>query len=355
MLRFGLVGTGLMAATILPAFDDTSEVEVVAVASHSRQRSRQFAQAFGIANAHDSLQTMLEDKSIDAIYIANRTVDHARTSIAALTAGKAVLCEKPFAVTAQEGEKVLLAARQSRRLFMEAIWTHMLPSHRRFVELASSPELGQPLHLYCDFGYPTTAAALPRLFAAQGGGALLDRGGYLISLALKLLGPVSNVDAALLMGDAGVDLHASLQLLHQRGGHSQLSMSLVTLMSNCAVAACSEGTLRLAAPLLGSEAIAVKRAAPAPTHPAPGTTTSRRQRMTLRLRRSRMLRRLRLALSANRTEYHSYGANPYAPMLRHFRDLVLSGSLESEVLPPALSLDTIRIIDLGRAAGKRLG
>lgn len=354
MIRFGLVGTGLMAATMLPALDATSGVEVAAVASHSLQRSRQFAQTYGIANAYGGLDAMLEDGSIDAIYVANRTLDHARTSIAALTAGKAVLCEKPFAVTAEEGVNVLLAVRESRQLFMEAMWTHMLPSHQRFLALAHSGELGEPRHLYCDFGYPTAARVLPRLFSPEGGGVLLDRGGYLISLALKLLGPVKSVDAEVLMSDAGVDLHASLQLLHERGGQSQLSMSLVTLMSNSAIASCSQGMVRLAAPLAGSEAVTVQRMSTTPGHAAHAMARDQRQRITSRLRRSNMLRRLKLALSAGKTEYHSYGINPYVSMLEHFRDLILSGRSESGLVPPALSLETIRIIELARATDKKL-
>ena len=354
MIRIGLAGTGLMAATMLPALEATSGVQVVAVASHSLQRSRLFGQTYGIADAYGSLEPMLEDGSIDAIYVANRTVDHAKTSIAALTAGKAVLCEKPFAVTAQEGENVLLAARESRQLFMEGMWTHMLPSHRRFIALAHSGEFGEPRHLYCDFGYPTDASTLPRLFSPQGGGVLLDRGGYLISLALDLLGPVKNVDAALLMSDAGVDLHASLQLLHESGGHSQLSMSLVTLLSNSAIAACPEGIMRLAAPLVGSETITVQRMTTTPGRTAHTMAPSHKQRLMARLKRSSMLRRLKRSLSAERAEYHSYGINPYVSMLEHFRDLILNGRSESDLMPPTLSLETIRIIELGRATDKKL-
>ena len=67
-----------------------------------------------------------------------------------------------------------------------------------------------------------------------------------------------------------------------------------------------------------------------------------------------MLRRLKRSLSAERAEYHSYGINPYVSMLEHFRDLILNGRPESDLVPWKMSLETIRIIELVRDTDRKL-
>ena len=93
--RFAVIGTGGMAAAMMSTFAQAG-VRVTAVASRDPQRSRQFASVFGIPTA-GNLDSLLCSTEVDVVYVANTAAEHATTAIAALEAGKAVLCEKPLA------------------------------------------------------------------------------------------------------------------------------------------------------------------------------------------------------------------------------------------------------------------
>lgn len=141
--RFAVIGTGSMAASMMSTLAQAG-VRVTAVASRDPQRSRRFATTFGIPKACEGLDSLLCSTEVDAVYIANATAEHATTAIAALEAGKAVLCEKPLSVSADEGERVAEVARRTRNLCMEGIGRYSCQhtcdfSHWRTRGLTESP------------------------------------------------------------------------------------------------------------------------------------------------------------------------------------------------------------------------
>jgi len=183
--RFAVIGTGSMAAAMMSTFDHAS-VRVVAVSSRDAARERQFASAFHIPTVGEKVESFLQSSEFDAVYIANASAEHGSTVIAALEAGKAVLCEKPLALSANEAERIADVARRTGKLCMEGIWIPILAAYRRFVELARTNACGKLTHLFADFGYPVNEKTLPRLFSPAAGGVLLDRGIYLVALALDV-------------------------------------------------------------------------------------------------------------------------------------------------------------------------
>ena len=351
--RFAVIGTGGMAATMMSTFDRAG-VQVASVVSRDAQRSRKFARVFRIPTASEDLDSFLRSSEFEAIYIANASADHAATAIAALEAGKAVLCEKPLALSAQEAERVADVARRTGNLCMEGLWIPFLPAYRRFQELALAKTCGEPTHLFADFGYPVCEHALPRLFSPATGGVMLDRGIYLVALALNMFGPVESVDAQLVVTADGVDQHASLQLRHRGGGQSQLSASFIALMSNTASLACSGGTIRLEEPLIGAETVSTRRVAA--VHALvrePAQRSGMRQKLIRSLRQHPFLRRLKRTIPNARREHLSYGPDPYLPQLYHFLGLLRAGARESDVVSLGLSLDIMRVIDRARADSRR--
>jgi hypothetical protein len=181
---------------------------------------------------------------------------------------------------------------------------------------------------------------------------LLDRGVYLIALALKVFGAVERVDARLDVTAQGVDQHASLQLTHRGSGHSQLSASFTALMSNTAGLACSKGVIGLERPLIGTEMVSTLLAAahqPLDSRPRLGM----RQALVRSLRQSPVLRRLKQVLPNGRREHLPYGSNRYLPQLLHFLALLKAREHESDVVPLDLSLDILRVIDRARADHRR--
>lgn len=351
--RFAIIGTGRMAATMMSTFRRAG-VPVTAVASRDAERGRKFASACAIQTSGD-LDSILRRNDCDAVYVANASKDHAATTIAALNAGKAVLCEKPVALSAHDAERVATAANQAGKLCMEAIWTPFLPAYQHFLELAHAKHCGEPTHLFADFGYPVSESTLPRLLSPSAAGVLLDRGIYLVALAISIFGPAESVDAQLVTDAQGLDEHASLLLRHQAGGQSQLAASYTALMSNTASLACSEGMIRLEEPLIGAETVFTRRIIPAQNLPfEPGELSGVKQNIVRGLRQRPLLRRIKRALPNVRREYLTYGPDPYLPQLHHFVGLLKAGAGQSDVVPLQLSLDIQRVTDRARADQKHL-
>jgi predicted dehydrogenase len=347
--RFAVIGTGSMAAAMMSTFGRAG-VPVTAVASRDAERSRRFASAFGIPTAGSDLDSFLHSGAFDAVYIANASAEHATTTIAALEAGKAVLCEKPLALSGSEAEHVAGVARRAGKLCMEGLWIPFLPAYRRFVELAHATTYGRPTHLFADFGYPVSEKGQPRLFSPAAGGVLRDRGIYLVALALNVFGPVQRVDALLEVTAHGVDQHASLQLSHRGGGQSQLSASFTSLMSNTAALACSGGLIHLEEPLIGAETVSTRRIAV--VHDLSQETAQplgARQKLARNLRQRPLLRRLKRSIPNARHEYFAYGPDPYLPQLLHFLALLSAGTAESDIVPLELSLSIQHVIDRARS------
>ena len=346
--RIGVLGTGAMSATMMECLAGNPRVAVVAVASADATRARIFAARFGIRDSHANAAELFARGDIDAVYIATATRDHAEHAIAALDAGKSVLCEKPFAISAAQGARVVEAARRSRRLFMEAQWTTALPAYRALLRQVRTPSSGEPIVLHSEFGIALDPGSHRRLFEGEGAGVLLDFGVYPVVLALQVMGPVRAVHSALRRNAAGVDVHATLQLEHVGGGHSQIAASLVATLPNRTTLSCSRGNLQMASPVMGAEELRSRIVAPA--HASTGEDSGTKGSLVSALRRQQWVRRLRSALVRERSSRHSFGANRYAPQLEHFVALLDAGRLDSELMPQATSIDVLRIIDAARLA-----
>jgi predicted dehydrogenase len=345
--RFAVVGTGAMAATMMTAFGAAS-IPVTRVVSREPERGRRFASAFGVPNSASDLSAVLNSSEVDAVYVANAPRDHAATVIAALEAGKAVLCEKPIAVNLAEAKRVVDVARQTGTLCMEGLWTLFLPAFAHFIELARTRAFGEPIHLFVDFGYPEEAR--PNLLLPANGGVLLDRAVYLIALALNVLGPVERINARMNFTDLGVDRDAFLQLSHQGGKLSQLSASFTSLMSNSASLACSRGLIRLESPLLGSEVVSTKVSVVGEILAQdPSLIGTPNKGFVSKLREIPILRRIKQQLPEFSRRHLSYGPNQYLPELKHFVGLVRTKARESDIVPLELSLTIQEIIDKARA------
>lgn len=342
IVRFGMAGTGAMAAAMLPAFRHMQGAELVAVSSASEERANAFAKTRGIEKAYGSLGAMLADNDIDAVYIAGLTRNHASASIAALNAGKHVLCEKPFAMTAAEGGHVIAASKTSGKLFMEGLWTHFLPAYARVYQLVQKKALGPASHLTAAYGYPTSPSQRPRLFAEEDGGVLLDIAVYPISLALRLFGAVDDLDADITRNEDGIDTHVNLQMRHQNGAGSQLASSFDVLTANAASIGCREGQIRMRPPLFGAEEIVIERFF------ASDKAKGEESALKSALKKVPFLRRLKAVLGGA-GERHPYGANQYLPQMEHFVGLIQAGKSESDVVSHNLSLDVLRVLDRIRA------
>ncbi|MCQ4162325.1 Gfo/Idh/MocA family oxidoreductase [Roseomonas sp. GC11] len=336
-IGFGIIGTGGMAARMAATLRGLPRVSLLGVASGSG-RAAGFAAAHGIPSAQDSLEGLLALPGLEAVYIGHANAGHAAAIRAAAAAGKAILCEKPFALNTAEGAAALAAVEAAGVLFMEALAPPFLPAYRRLAGQAAALE--GPLHLEASFGAPEDPALRPGLFA-PGAGALRDRGIYLLALARQLLGPVESLQAVLRRGEGGVDTHAALLLRHAGGHSAHLTASLEALLPNAVTLGARSGLLRLGGHVMLPESL-YHRAAPPPSRQgaeAPGTG------LKARLRRSPWLRRLRAALPQERAEALPWGEDPYQWEAAHFCDLLRQGARRSPVLPPEFSREVLGLIE----------
>jgi predicted dehydrogenase len=187
-LRLGVLGAARIApsAVVRPALV-VPKVEVVAVAAREPARARAFAAKHGIPRTVDNYQALIEDPAIDAVYNPLPNGLHAEWTIAALHAGKHVLCEKPFTSNAVEAAEVEKVASATGLVVMEAFHYRYHPLAQQMLDVVRDGELGTLRHIEAWMAFPLPRFSDIRYDFSLGGGAMMDAGCYLVSLA-RLLG-----------------------------------------------------------------------------------------------------------------------------------------------------------------------
>ena len=187
-VRIGVLGAARIAPTALIApARDNAEAEVVAVAARDRGRAAAYAAKHGIATVHGSYEDLLADPSIDAVYNPLPNALHAQWTLAAIEAGKHVLCEKPFTSNAVEAQTVADAADKSGLVVMEAFHYRYHPLAARLTEIIESGEIGTLKHVQAALCFPLPKFSDIRYNRELGGGAMMDAGCYALHMT-RLLG-----------------------------------------------------------------------------------------------------------------------------------------------------------------------
>jgi predicted dehydrogenase len=226
-IRWGVVGPGRIAESVLPDFAEVDGARVVAVASRSADRAGTFARRHGIERAHGSYRAIVEDPDVDVLYLATPHPQHHAVALAALRAGKALLVEKAFTATLPGALEVVQLARSSGVFAMEAMWTRFQPAVVVLRDLVADGAIGEVRSVQADLGVSRAYDPADRLFdLALGGGALLDLGVYVVSFAQMLLGDPDSVTATGSLFPTGADAEAALLLGWADGRSATLTTSL---------------------------------------------------------------------------------------------------------------------------------
>ena len=225
-VRWGILSTGNIAHQFAKGLDELPDTRLMAVGSRSQSSADSFAEKFNIPNRHSSYEALAADPEVDAIYIGTPHPFHKENTLRCLEAGKAVLCEKPFALNVGEAQAMVEAARSHGQFLMEAMWTRFLPHMVKLRELLAEGAIGEVRMLQADFGFRAEVDPEHRLFNPQlGGGALLDVGVYPVSFAHLLFGPPAEVKSFGNLGGTGVDEEAAVLLRHEAGQLALLATS----------------------------------------------------------------------------------------------------------------------------------
>jgi predicted dehydrogenase len=215
-IQFGIIGPGRAAARFAQGFAAVPNATLHAVWGRNPDRTRAFAQRFGIPHAAASLDELFST-GIDAVYVGTHPDSHAELCIAALAAGKHVLCEKPAALNQRQLTEVLAAARSHDRLYMEAMKPPFFPLYRRLRQHLEADPIGPVGFVRAGNGDTTLSADHPVHFLELGGGGILGIGPYEAFLALDWLGELKRVHTLGRLTAAGVDSFALIQTEHERG------------------------------------------------------------------------------------------------------------------------------------------
>lgn len=226
-IRWGILATGPMAAAFTEDLRTIPGADVVAVGSRSQDSAQAFADRFSIPRAYGSWQELAEDPDVDVVYVATPHAHHLAATTVCLESGKAVLCEKPFALNRAEAATMVAAAERGSLFLMEGMWTFVHPLVRRAQELIRDGLIGDVRSVHADFSARVPAVPGSRLRdPAAGGGALLDLGAYPVSFAHLFLGLPDHVSAWAHLNDQGVDETTAMVLGYGSGAVAVLSCSL---------------------------------------------------------------------------------------------------------------------------------
>jgi predicted dehydrogenase len=214
-IRIGILGAADIApeALINPA-RSVDEVDIVAVAARDRGRAEAFAAENGIPHVFDSYDALLADPDIDLVYNPTPNGLHGRWTVAAVEAGKHVLCEKPFTANATEARSVAATIARTDRIVVEAFHYRYHPLIARAIEITRSGELGKLVSVEAGFGGMGRPLDDIRWSLPLAGGALMDVGCYPVHLVRSLLGTEPKVVAAAAdMSETGVDADMDIDLV----------------------------------------------------------------------------------------------------------------------------------------------
>lgn len=227
-LRWGVLSTAdIGMRKVIPGMRKAARCEVVAIASRGGDQARAAANELGIPTAHPSYEALLTDSNVDAVYIPLPNHLHMEWTIAALRAGKHVLCEKPLAMTADDAQRMVDVADETGLHLMEAFMYRQHPSWVAAMDLVRSGRIGTLTAVQSWFSYHNDDAANIRNILEYGGGALFDIGCYTINLSRMVFGgEPSHIQASLRRDPAtGVDILVSA-ILDFDGGFASFTCAI---------------------------------------------------------------------------------------------------------------------------------
>lgn len=178
-IRWGLMGAGIIVERWIKGARQFDDMEIVAVASRSRQTAAEAAKKYGIPDAM-TYEELAKREDIDVVYIPVPHTAHKELAILAMEHGKSVLVEKPIAVNAGELQEMIDCAKANNVFLMEAVWTRFFPLVKTIKGLMNDEGIGEvrAINVAFSFRVPGNMTQSRLLNPELAGGGLLDVGVY---------------------------------------------------------------------------------------------------------------------------------------------------------------------------------
>lgn len=210
-IRWGILGTGGQARIFTKDLIGLDGHTVTAVGSRTAAVAQAFADTYQVGRVHTSYEALAADDEVYIIYIATPQSGHYAAARLCLLAGRAILVEKPFTVTAQQAEQIVTLAAERHLFVMEAMWTRFNPVIRQIRDLVAEGILGRITSIQANFAIALAYDPAHRLWnAGLAGGALLDLGVYPVALGSMLLGTPELIHAVTTLAPTGVDANTAI-------------------------------------------------------------------------------------------------------------------------------------------------
>lgn len=226
-VRFGILGAARIApdALIKPA-QKSADAEVVAIAAREPARAREFAATHSIPRVHATYEDLIGDPDIDVIYNPLPNSLHCEWTIAALRAGKHVLCEKPIASNADEAARMAKVAEETGMILGEAFHYRYHPLAERVRTIIASGALGALRRLEGNFSVPIPETNI-RFDWSLAGGATMDLGCYPLHMIRNFSGLGTKVTrASAETGPKNIDVAMDVELELAGGVIAKMTCSM---------------------------------------------------------------------------------------------------------------------------------
>ena len=258
-VRWGFLGAGWIADRMGPDLVASPHNQLVAIGARSAARAADLAGVLGVdARSYGSYDELVNDPEVDVVYVATPHSYHHEHALLALRAGKSVLVEKAFTLTASDAREVIAEARARDLFCMEAMWMRTNPLVRQARKLVADGGIGEVLSVTADHGQRFPFDPRGRLFAMDlGGGALLDLGVYSVTAAWLFLGRPDAVTATGALSPTGSDLTTAMQWSYADGRFAHVSCTTRSLTPTTATVIGTDGWLRLERPFYDPPRIVV--------------------------------------------------------------------------------------------------
>ncbi len=227
-IRWGIIGLGRIATRFVKVLNTADGVELNAVASRDKAKSRAFADAFHAKKSYDSYIDLINDSEVDVVYIALTHNFHYDIVKLCLNQGKGVLCEKPLVTNKKEAEELAALSKEKNVLLMEAMWTRVIPAFKKTKEWVHNGKIGDVKLINASFCINVPFNPEDRLYNPKlAGGSLYDVGVYPIEFTTGILDQSPTVVNGLAtFSKTGVDDFAVINMGFESGTLAALSCGI---------------------------------------------------------------------------------------------------------------------------------
>lgn len=209
-IRFGVVGTSAITEKVLKGAFLDERFELTAVYSRKQETGEAFASKYDVKNVFTSLDEMTKSDLIDAVYIASPNICHAEQAICAMNNKKHVICEKPFAASAEHVRQMIECAKKNNVALMEAMKPTLMPNFEAIKDnLHKIGKIKRYFGVYINYSSRFDNyrnGILENAFRPElANGAIMDIGVYPIFPMVALFGKPKTVQSTGVMLESGVD------------------------------------------------------------------------------------------------------------------------------------------------------